>query len=158
MWFVIGGGRPFPQSHMACTPSPVLQNTLTLPLFHVFLSCIRVFVFVLINAIAPPTPDSSLETLWHCHCVCVFELYLCVCLCSDQFNRSSNTSWSPNSTYLHLDFYLLSWRWWPLWSGGTLYQWSLQPEKASQDPCLFKISVSCTWRLAWWKNRDEKLS
>ena len=67
-------------------------------------------------------------------------------------------SWSPNSTYLHLDFYLLSWRWWPLWSGGTLYQWSLQPEKASQDPCLFKISVSCTWRLSGWKNRDEKLS
>ena len=53
-------------------------------------------------------------------------------------------SWSPNSTYLHLYFYLLSWRWWPLWSDGTLYQWSLQPEKASQDPCLFKISVSCT--------------
>ena len=67
-------------------------------------------------------------------------------------------SWSPNSTFLHLDFYLLSWRWWPLWSGGTLYQWSLQPEKASQHPCLFKISVSCTWRLSGWKNRDEKLS
>ena len=67
-------------------------------------------------------------------------------------------SWSPNSTYLHLDFYLLSWRWWPLWSGGVLYQWSLQPEKASQDQCLFKISVSCTWRLSGWKNRDEKLS
>ena len=23
-----------------------------------------------------------------------------------------HSSWSPNSTYLHLDFYLLSWRWW----------------------------------------------
>ena len=53
-------------------------------------------------------------------------------------------SWSPNSTYLHLDFYLLSWRWWPLWSTGTLYQWSLKPEKASPDRCLFKISVSST--------------
>ena len=42
------------------------------------------------------------------------------------------------------DIHLLSWRWRPLWSGGTLYQWSLQPEKASQDPCLFKISVSFT--------------
>ena len=54
------------------------------------------------------------------------------------------TRWSPNSTYLHLDFYLLSWRWWPLWSSGTLYQWSLKPEKGSQDRCLFKISVLYT--------------
>ena len=53
-------------------------------------------------------------------------------------------SWSPNSTCFHLDLYLLSWRWWPLWSGGTLYQWSLKPEKANLDRCLFKISVSCT--------------
>ena len=27
------------------------------------------------------------------------------------------------------DIYLLSWRWWPLWSGGLLYQWSLRPKK-----------------------------
>ena len=67
-------------------------------------------------------------------------------------------SWSTNSTYLHLDFYLLSWRWWPLWSTGTLYQWSLKPEKASPDRCLFKISVSCTLRLSRSKKWDEKLS
>ena len=29
------------------------------------------------------------------------------------------------------DIYLLSWRWRPLWSGGTLYQWSLRLKKAS---------------------------
>ena len=29
------------------------------------------------------------------------------------------------------DIYLLSWRWRPPWSLGTLYQWSLQPKKAS---------------------------
>ena len=67
-------------------------------------------------------------------------------------------SWSPNSTYLYLDFYLLSWRWWPLWSGGTLYQWSLKPEKASPDRCLFKISVSWTLRLSRSRKWDEKLS
>ena len=64
-----------------------------------------------------------------------YNKYLARCTCL--------ISWSPNSTYLHLDFYLLSWQWWPLWSTGTLYQWSLQPEKASQDLCLFKISMSC---------------
>ena len=40
------------------------------------------------------------------------------------------TSWSPNSTCLHLDFYLLSWWWQPLWSGGLLYRWLLPQQKA----------------------------
>ena len=39
-------------------------------------------------------------------------------------------SWSPNSTCLHLDFYLLSWWWQPLWSGGLLYRWLLPQQKA----------------------------
>ena len=56
-------------------------------------------------------------------------------------------SWSPNSTYLHLDFYLLSWRWWPLWSGGLLFQLPVLPEKASQVQFIFKISVSCPSRM-----------
>ena len=41
------------------------------------------------------------------------------------------TSWLPNSTYLHLDFYLLSWQWQPLWSGGLLFLCPVLPEKAS---------------------------
>ena len=39
-------------------------------------------------------------------------------------------SWLPNSTCLHLDFYLLSWWWQPLWSGGLLYRWLLPHQKA----------------------------
>ena len=47
------------------------------------------------------------------------------------------------------DRYLLSWRWRPLWSGGTLYQWSPWLKKASwvrfflsQNICvLYKPSV-----------------
>ena len=57
-------------------------------------------------------------------------------------------SWSPNSTYLHLDFYLLSWRWWPLWSGGILFQWPVLQQKAREVHFLFKISVSCAKRLS----------
>ena len=41
------------------------------------------------------------------------------------------------------DIYLLIWRWWPLWSGGTLFQWIF----------FFRISVSytyCPWKI---KNR-----
>ena len=32
-------------------------------------------------------------------------------------------SWSPNSTVLHLDIYLLSWWWGALWAWGTLFKW-----------------------------------
>ena len=52
-------------------------------------------------------------------------------------------SWSPNSTYSYWDFYLLSWWWQPLWSGGLLFQLPVQPKKANQRQFLFKISVSC---------------
>ena len=32
-------------------------------------------------------------------------------------------SWSPNSTVLHLDIYLLSWWWGALWAWGTFFKW-----------------------------------
>ena len=66
-------------------------------------------------------------------------------------------SWSPNSTYLYWDFYLLSWWWQPLWSGGLLFQLPVLPEKASQLRFLFKISVSCTWRLSKGKKIRKRL-
>ena len=37
------------------------------------------------------------------------------------------------------DIYLLSWRWQPLWSGGTLYQWSLWPKKSKLGPIFFSF-------------------
>ena len=54
------------------------------------------------------------------------------------------------------DIYLLSWRWRPLWSGGTLYQWSLRLKKASWVRFFFKISVlytNCLWKS---KKQDKK--
>ena len=36
------------------------------------------------------------------------------------------------------DLYLLSWRWRPLWSGGTLYQWSLRLKKTQLGPIFFQ--------------------
>ena len=54
------------------------------------------------------------------------------------------------------DLYLLSWRWRPLWSGGTLYQWSLRLKKASWVRFFFKISVlytNCLWKS---KKQDKK--
>ena len=66
-------------------------------------------------------------------------------------------SWSPNSTYLYWDFYLLSWWWQPLWSGGLLFQLPVQLKKASQLQFLFKISVSCTQRLSRSKEIRKKL-
>ena len=67
-------------------------------------------------------------------------------------------SWSPNSTYLPLDLYLLSWRWWPLWSGGLLYQWSLRPKQTSWVRFFRKISVSCTYCPWRSKKQEEKLA
>ena len=53
-------------------------------------------------------------------------------------NDSGETSGSgeyvvdrPTQLICISDIYLLSWRWRPPWSLGTLYQWSLQPKKAS---------------------------
>ena len=37
----------------------------------------------------------------------------------------------PTQLIWHSDIDLLSWRWWPLWSCGTLYQWPLRPKQAS---------------------------
>ena len=54
------------------------------------------------------------------------------------------------------DIYLLSWRWWPLWSIGTFYQWSLQLKKASWVRFFVKISVlyrNCPWKS---KKQDKK--
>ena len=46
--------------------------------------------------------------------------------------------WSPNSTYLHLDFCLLSWRWWPLWSGGTFVPVACTATKSKAGPFSFQ--------------------
>ena len=49
---------------------------------------------------------------------------------SSWFSTEGSSSWLPNSTDLCF-WYLLSWQWWPLWSGGLLYQWLLPQQKAS---------------------------
>ena len=54
------------------------------------------------------------------------------------------------------DIYLLSWRWWPLWSGGLLFRWLLRPKKTSWVRFFRKISVSytnCPWKS---KKQDKK--
>ena len=53
------------------------------------------------------------------------------------------------------DIYLLSWRWWPLWSIGTLYQWSLRLKKASWVRFFSKISVLYT-NYRWKSKKQDK--
>ena len=54
---------------------------------------------------------------------------------SPSTSGGANVGWRlvdrPTQLICISDIYLLSWRWWPLWSGGTLYQWSVRPKKAS---------------------------
>ena len=64
-------------------------------------------------------------------------------------------SWSPNSTCLHLDFYLLSWWWQPLWSGGLLYRWLLLQQKAYWIRFFFKISFLCIF-CPWHSKKQGK--
>ena len=52
-------------------------------------------------------------------------------------------SWSANSTYLYLwhlfvELVIVT----PVWSGGTLYQWSLQPEKERYGQFVVKLDNS----------------
>ena len=49
------------------------------------------------------------------------------------------------------DIYLLSWRWWPLWSGGLLYQWSMRPKKQAGSDFFEKYLRP--WRS---KKQDKK--
>ena len=64
-------------------------------------------------------------------------------------------SWSPNSTCLHLDFYLLSWWWQPLWRGGLLYRWLLLQQKAYWIRFFFKISFLCIF-CPWHSKKQGK--
>ena len=63
-------------------------------------------------------------------------------------------------TQLIYVFYLLSWWWQPLWSGGLLFQWRVLPKNASQVwffsskyPCHI-----CTWRQSRSRKWDNKMS
>ena len=54
------------------------------------------------------------------------------------------SSWSPNSTYLHLDFYyLLSWRWWPLWGGHMVREGGSTDKKFSNGGKWLFWKSSC---------------
>ena len=76
--------------------------------------------------------------------------------------RQNNVSWQwdavvdrPTELICISDIYLLSWRWWPLWGGGLLYQWSLRPKKTSWFQFFRKISVSCTY-CPWRSKKQDK--
>ena len=74
---------------------------------------------------------------------------------SPQSEGACAASWSPNSTCLHLDFYLLSWWWQPLWSGGLLYRWLLPQQKAYWIRFFFKISFLCIF-CPWHSKKQGK--
>ena len=54
----------------------------------------------------------------------------------------------PTQLICIFDIHLLSWRWRPLWSGGTLYQWSLQLKKSKLSPILFSQNIRIIYKLS----------